>query len=271
MTDILRKIFRKWPKLYKLLSAIYQTVFAPVVSGHAQYYVKYLLFVKRGEVKKLNLYGLVEPKAYNYREWRIGKGKDGAYRRYYLAYYNGKKCFIKIGTNDATVSNELDILSNFKDAEIDFSPKFLVGDFNFANSTVMVAVDFIEGLTKFEIPGNEETFDDICKQFNDILDKLTSNGVVHADIHKGNLMLCNGKLFLLDYGISMIKDKGNKIDYVARPGTFYIKKDGYRIYDDAYSFEQLLNQQGVSGEYKNCINYQNIVKRKGNNVLIVKC
>lgn len=271
MIVLFRKIFGRWPDTYNMLSAFYQISFAPVVSGHAQYYLKYILAVKRKEIEKLKTYGLTDIVPLNHREWRIGKGKDGAFRRYYLAFYKGNKCFVKIGTKDATVSNELDILSSLKDVNIDFSPKYLIGDINFADCTVMVAVEFIDGLTKFEIPESEKSFDNICKQFNGILDKLSSYGVVHADIHEGNLMLCKSKVFLLDYGISMIKKRGNLIDYVARPGTFYITKYEYRIYDDAYSFVQLLSRQEVKEEFKHNLNYQKIVQRIGENVLEIKC
>ena len=74
MIDKFRKIFRKFPALFKVLSRVYQTFVAPIESGHVQYYIKYLFTLKYSEVKKLKYYGFENIKPVNYREWRIGKG-----------------------------------------------------------------------------------------------------------------------------------------------------------------------------------------------------
>lgn len=219
----------------------------PIKSGRYAYYVKYIFAIKHKECEKLNELGILHPTPINFMDWRIGKGKDHAYRRYYLAQYNGQKCFVKIGKNDATVHNEYLTLSQIPSGTFDFSPNLLIGKADFDENTTMLAVEFIEGLQKFTCPTEKSTFENLCKQFLHILDVLESQKLVHADVHKGNLMLCDNKLYLLDYGISMFMNQRNDINYVARPGTFYkIVEDG-RIYDDAYSFTKLIDE--IQTEY----------------------
>ena len=270
MIDKFRKIFRKFPALFKVLSRVYQTFVAPIESGHVQYYIKYLFTLKYSEVKKLKYYGLENIKPVNYREWRIGKGKDHAYRRYYLGKYHGKKCFIKIGKNDATVENECLFGEQFSHAELTFSPNFLIGDSSFDTNTTMVAVEYLEGLQKFTVPTSIEEFSNLCVQFNYILDVLLKNDIVHADIHKGNLMTQNGKLILMDYGISMKKSSGNKIDYNARPGTFYRENLKNRIYDDAFSFVEMIQELNLPDAFISVDEFQKIVSKIGRNYVNVK-
>lgn len=241
--------------LYKPLYYFKYKLVAPIKSGHFLYYMKYTFSLKKIECAKLMLLGIANPKPIHFLDWRIGKGKDHAFRRYYLASYNGKKCFIKIGKNDATVRNEYLTLSKLPKDVIDFSPKILIGKENFDTNTTMLAVEFIEGLEKFTLPKDISTFENLCEQFIHILKVLESQNLVHADIHRGNLMLHNNKLILLDYGISMFKYERNDIDYVARPGTYYRIAEDYRIYDDAYSFTKLIEslQSDFSVETSNML------------------
>ena len=217
--------------------------------------------MKHKEVKRLRDFSLTKAKPVNFLSWRVGKGKDKAYRRYYLAEYNSMKCFVKVGTNDATVKNEYSLLSQFDMSEIGFSPKYLVGSDIFSHNTTMVAVEYIYGLEKFKIPDDIEAFDMLCASFLEILKTLESNNIVHADVHKGNLMLQDDKLILIDYGISMKKEVGNNIDYVARPGTYFTENNGQRKYDDAYSFIKLLEYLDICDEFKKSGKYNEIKNR----------
>ena len=198
-------------------------------------------------------------------DWRIGKGLDNAYRRYYLAVYAGKRCFIKIGTNDATVRNEYQISIEQQGKPFSFSPEYLAGDPAFAKNTVMIAVAFIDGLKEFEIPDTKELFEDICRQFIVILDTLKNRDIVHGDIHKGNLMMNGSTLILMDYGISMIKSKGNQIDYRARPGTFYSYEGSQRVYDDAYSFVKMVEKSSIPRDLLKSKVFLDIQHRIGEN------
>ena len=96
-----------------------------------------------------------------------------------------------------------------------------------------------------------------------ILDELKNRGIVHADIHKGNLMIKNNHLYLLDYGISKVLNDGNTIDYNSRPGTFYVESGNIRTYDDAYSFVETIVGLGASEEFKNIEEFENIKNRVG--------
>ena len=233
-------------------------VLLPIKTGRIRYNICFFIFQERNEKKELEAYGFKRIHAKSVNDWRIGRGKDKAFRRYYTAYKDNKKCFIKIGISDVTVKNEYEIMKSRKD-KFFFSPSFIDGCDNFKKSAVMLAVSYIDGLESFVIPNTTEQFDNICKQFIVILNTLRRNNIIHADIHKGNLMTQNGKLILLDYGISRRLDNSeNRIDYIARPGTFYQEIDGIRIYDDAYSFIQLLNTLGLPDSFKSTFSYKQI-------------
>ncbi len=259
---MIKKILRKMPGLYNCLSAANNRYVQPIRSGHLRYYIKYSVNIKKSEIKKLESYGLVKVKPIMFDQWRIGRGRDGAHRRYYSGSLNGEPCFIKVGYKDATVNNELNVMMN-QDKPFAYSPTLLAGDSNFDEETVMLAMQFIPSMEKFTIPKSKDEFENHCLTFLSILDDLKTRHIIHADIHKGNLMLQGSKLILLDYGISMMMDVGNNIDYISRPGTYYTEKNGIRTYDDSYSFIKTVDEIGIEESFKECISYKEILNRIG--------
>ena len=119
MLDKIKKVLKEIPILNKILILIFRNVINPLISGHLKYYIKYRITIYKQEIIHLKSYGLTEITPYNYKEWRIGKGRDKAYRRYYLAKYGQTKCFIKVGINDATVYNECWFMNKFKNNSFD--------------------------------------------------------------------------------------------------------------------------------------------------------
>lgn len=259
---MIKELLKKMPALYSLASSAYNHLVRPIKSGHLQYYLKYCANVKKYEIRKLKSYGLDNIKPIMFDQWRIGRGRDGAHRRYYSGSLNGESCFIKVGYKDATVNNELNIMMN-QETPFAYSPILLAGASNFDEETVMLAVQFIPSMEQFTIPKTKEQFEDLCQAFLSIADDLKARHIIHADIHKGNLMMKESKLVLLDYGISMMMDTGNNIDYISRPGTYYIEKNGIRTYDDLYSFAKTVEEFGTDESFKECISYKKITDRIG--------
>lgn len=257
----IKHLIKKFRLFYALISFFKYKVWNPLKSGRYAYYLKYIFLIKHLECQKLKDLGIKEPKPFAFMDWRIGKGKDKAFRRYYLGFFQGQKCFVKIGKNDATVYNEFKTLSRLKANIFSFSPKMLIGKEDFDEQTTMVAVEFIEGLSKFTAPDNVASLQKLCSQALKILSELESNNLVHADIHKGNLMVCNDQLFLLDYGISKFINQDNAINYIARPGTFYRNVEDGRIYDDAYSFTKLIESLSLNFPTENIKELQEIYQR----------
>ena len=217
MRQRIKAFLKKVPGLYFLKTKCYE----PMRKGYFRYYFLYLRKDKFIDINGLTSAGITELKPINFTQWRIGKGKDNAFRRYYTGVFQGTKCFIKIGKNDATVKNELEVLRHEGMDTIAFSPKLLTGIGAFAENTAMLAVEYKDDLNPLQVISTKTGFADVCRQFVEILDGLENLGIVHGDIHKGNLMLHKGKLLLLDYGISKICNKPNGINYLHRPGTFY--------------------------------------------------
>ena len=241
------------PLLYPIVFFVKYKIYLPLKRGHVSYYIKYSLFEKRKEIENLIKHGFesIEPMAPC--SWRIGKEKDKAFRRYYTAVLNGKKCFIKVGVKDSTVKNEAEVYNAIKDADIDFIAKPLVIDLCFAEDTVMVSNEFIDGLKSLKSISDYEQFKELCSQFQSVLSRLKALQIVHADIHKANMMLtAQGKLILLDFGISIVGNKQKQVNYRARRGTFFRESpDGTtRVYDDAYSFVKMFETLDLDPSWK---------------------
>ena len=260
MSSLINQL-KKYPILFRPLSKLYWDVFLPIKSGFITYYVKYSLFEKRNDVYRLSWHQIRTPKPFKVRSWRIGKGKDKAFRRYYMGKYRGENCFIKIATNDSTVKNECRLHQHMVSFSFPFTPKILVIDEVFDDNTVMLCQEFQEGLSSYQLPDTVDEFKQYCLDFLNILKALEQAGIIHADIHGGNLMRGKRNLVLLDFGISMAEGVENDVNYLARPGTFFRQEGNERKYDDAYSIICLLERLKIREEWKSLPEYQKVYQR----------
>lgn len=272
MIEKVKAMIRGNKLLYRILAGTYRNTVYLVKCGYAQSMTKYLLKTAGPEKQKLRQMGYTGIKAYKSKTWRIGKGLDGAHRRYYTAFKDGKKVFIKVAMRDATIRNEIELAQYLQGKPLDFICPVVEFTQDFAPQTMMLANAFLDGVSSLELPSDISGFRDICRQFCVMLEQLDKHGVIHADIHKNNLMMINKKrLVLFDFGISMIRGQKNSIDYVARPGTFYTTPaEGQRVYDDAYSFVKQMEAFHLPEEWKATEEYQTIVKAIGSNAATVE-
>lgn len=266
----LRVLIRKFKWIHKPISCFFYYFIYPVHNGYYSFMLKYLFCIKNKEVRALRNYGFTDIKPFKTRAWRIGTERDQAHRRYYTAILEGTTCFIKVALNDSTIGNEIAVAEKLKDKDISFISKIIVVDSNFSGNKQLLATTFTPGLHPIS---EESVYNDIkvvsssklltyCKQMKRILQTLEELKLVHADIHKGNLMLdANDNLILLDFGISKFLDKDNSVQYRYRPGTFYRETDEGRVYDDAYSFISLINRYDTCQDIKNTNEYKAICDR----------
>ena len=271
MIEKMKSFIRKHKLLYRILAGTYRNTIYLVKCGYVKSMIGYLLKTAGPEKKKLRAMGYTKPKAFKSKTWRIGKGLDGAQRRYYTAYKDGKKVFIKVAKFDATIRNEIELAQYLQDYSLDFVCPVVQYEKNFAPDTMMLANAYLDGVSSLKLPENAQDFAGLCDQFLHILQQLDHCGVIHADVHKNNLMLIDEKcLVLFDFGISMIKGQKNSIDYVARPGTFYtMPEQGRRVYDDAYSFVMQMQKLGLPEAWQSIPQYQAIKNAIGHNVGVV--
>ena len=246
-------------KIYHFLSIKYHHI----ISGYTYHKIVYdlLYYMKdKNELKKL---GFNNIKKYKIENWRFGNEKDKVYRRYFTGTYDGKICFVKIAKNDLTIRNEIKIQKLIKKYDFNYSPKtiLIVDNFNFSYS--LLAIEFIENLRTIDEITSKTEFEKFCEDFLKTLKEFEKIGLIHADINKGNLMLCDRGLILFDYGISYCKNINNEINYFDRPGTFYIDKEKTRTYDDAYSFVKLIESYKKFDNYLNSKSYVAIEDRIG--------
>ena len=272
MMEKIKAWIRKNEWLRRICSGVYRNTVYLAKIGYFQSMFRYFLKIAGPEKKKLRSLGFEKIKAYKSKTWRIGKGLDGAMRRYYMACYRGQKVFVKVAKHDATIRNEIAFAEYLQDRTPSFVCPAVLWDRTFAQETMMLAIEFTEGLSSLTLPRDPASFTALCDSFYDILEQLNALQIVHADIHKNNLMRdANGNLVLLDFGISVIRGVENGIDYVARPGTFYrSRREDQRIYDDAWSFLRQMDAFGLPEEWKQTESYRRIEDAVGRNQVVVR-
>ena len=272
MIEKIKKMIRKCKWLYRMLAFTYRNTLYLVKCGYVKSMITYLCKIAGPEKKRLRQMGYAGIKAYKSKTWRTGRGRDGAQRRYYIARKDGQKVFIKVAKGDATIRNEIELAQYLQPYALDFVCPVVEYSREFAPDTMMLVNAFLDDVSSLELPSDVEGFQDVCRQFFEMLEQLDNCGVVHADVHKNNLMMVGKRrLVLFDFGISMIRGQKNSVDYVARPGTFYTTpREDQRIYDDAYSFVMQMERLGLPGEWKKLEEYQHIVDAIGHNAITVQ-
>ena len=260
----LRKVIYRHPSIVNYIRFVYHDIIEGFFNGYYYYILKYLLGVKKTELRELQRKGLSDIKLFNPKTWRRGKGIDKAHRRYYIANYKGHPCFVKIAENDKTLQNEIDVAERIKGNNWTFTPLALLIDTSFLNRRKLLVISYEEGLHRIPDNVSAEELKSYCASFLQIHNKLVNAKLIHADIHCGNLMLnAQNHLVLLDFGISKFLDNTNNVDYIARPGTFYQKTEKGRIYDDAYSFLCMIEKYSESSKILDSEEYNDIKKRVG--------
>lgn len=239
----LRTTIYKHPRLVRFIRFIYHDVYEGITKGYFWYMFCYFLRTKKSEIEQLEKMGFSNIEPYKSRTWRRGDELDHAHRRYYSATFSGQPCFIKVAENDKTIQNEIVVANRIKNEKWEFVPTTFLTESNFIEKRKMLAISFETGLHSIPDDISQEDLLRLCAEFLQIHKLLVGARLVHADIHRGNLMLdSNNHLKLLDFGISKFLDADNDVDYVARPGTFYQKTASGRIYDDAYSFLKMIEK-----------------------------
>ncbi len=268
--SFLAKATSKFTVLHRVLSWIYRTFVLPFSSGYAKRMLWYTLRVKGKEIKALREQGFRGLHPYETHSWRWGMGKDNAFRRYYRGELDGERVFVKVAVNDSTVKNEVKLAEYLRPFNYPFLIKTVKTDYAFMGNMQMMSILFVDGLHRLTAPETEDTFEGYCREFSDILKAFGEIGIIHADIHPGNLMLGgDGRLIVLDFGISSIVGQENDVDYIARCGTHYREENGIRIYDDAYSFVKMTEKMNLPQNWLDTEAFQNIKEQIGMNVIRV--
>ena len=262
MFDNLKKRLKKYPKIRKTLRTIINYTYVYVKNGYYKNMLLYFVKYRNSEKRALKKYGFRKSKIHNTHFWRYNDGTDRVYRRYYSAFLNDKKVFVKICKNDSTAQNEIKIYKYLASFDIPFLLKAESHSLDFNKGYSMLSLDFCTNLKPFAIPSTVDEFSNYCRQFLAIIGELNKIKLLHADIHKNNLVLNDkDELCLLDFGISISQNVENSVNYLARPGTYYIQNDNIRIYDDAYSFVKMVEQLNPRKEFLECDEYKQVCEK----------
>lgn len=218
----------------------------------------YFLLEHHKYIAKLKSYGLMNIRTYRikfwYRDlWTPRKNWADSYiKKYYATELKGKKCFAKTMTRGIVAQREIFINSYITKCNLDFVPKLLLSDENYDTSISLMVIEFIEGLREFTLPKDETTFEAVCAEFEHIHKCLRVADIIHGDLCRYNLLLDeNNHIFLIDFGLTWVPGSENyPIDYRRHRGASYIDAGCSRIYDNAYSFLNMLDTCGISNTFK---------------------
>ena len=216
-------------------------------------------------VKRLMEYGLLDPQPYQTDRWYIGDDHEGTIRKYYQAVYCGESCFVKLAQNDSTICNEIFVNQYATKHSLAFVPQTLLCDMAYDIDTSLLVTQFRANLRKFTIPEDIVQFERYCMNFLDIHCEMEKYEMVHGDISDSNLLLDDSQqMVLTDFGIGRVTGAEKyMIDYIAHDGNYYINKGNMRIYDDAYSYIQMLEACGIPLNFKEIRAYRCIFERIG--------
>lgn len=127
--------------------------------------MRYLYKDRKNDITGLKRYKFQEIQQFEPKTWRYGKGKDNAYRRYYIAQLEGEKYFIKIAENDETVRNEIKIQKYLHTMKFKHTPECKIADSSFNETQTMMAISYIEDLYLISKPTNLNSLDVLCNEF----------------------------------------------------------------------------------------------------------
>lgn len=237
----------------------------------------YFIFCHRKAVSRLSLHGLTDIRAFQISLWYMGRSKKGTLLRFfYTAQLNGQKCFVKVATNDKTIKREIFINKYIAQTGLSFVPKLLLSDEAYADNTVLLVTELLLNTSKFKLPKNEQDFESLCREFECIHESLRKLDIIHGDINASNIILDqDNHIILIDFGISWAP--GSEIypeDHINNPGTYYqssiTNSDSIRIYDNAFSFLEMLKDCDISFAFTNKECYKRIERLVGTHTYTVR-
>ena len=134
--------------------------------------------------------------------------KKGAEGNIYLSYWGKNRALLKIRLAKPYRNNILDfnirkhrtileseMISHVKSLGI-YSPLIYFVDIK----TCMIVMQYIDGVLVKNLPDNQII--DICKGLGEISGDLHKNGIMHGDLTTSNFILCDNKIFVIDFGLA---------------------------------------------------------------------
>ena len=174
--------------------------------------------------------------------------------KYFKAYdTGGKRFFVKIKSKDSILfENEtLDYISLRDSGEINFYPKIVDSDTSNFNYNIY------ENIEAYKI--NKKSFGMILlNQIKEILIFLKDSQIIHRDIRPHNILVREGKIFLLDFEHCVVKGRSIRDDSMLN--KYY--SPGLNTWDDAFSFKSIIEKYCCE-DFKNHAIYNQICSLVG--------
>lgn len=95
---------------------------------------------------------------------------------------------------------------------------------------------------------------DICEEIGEKIALMHNSGIVHGDLTTSNMILCKGKVYLIDFGLSYFTDKIEDMAVDLHLLKQALESKHYKIFEKAFK----LMMEGYKSKSKN---YSEIKKR----------
>lgn len=148
--------------------------------------------------------------------------KQGAEAILYLDEIEGKKVLVKerikkeyridqidLKLRKDRTREEVKLLTEARKMGV-LTPKIFEVDYN----NFKITMEFVEGkrLKEFFYEASEEEIKKICFEVGRLIGKLHSSGIIHGDLTTSNMILKNGEIYFIDFGLGFfskrIEDQG---------------------------------------------------------------
>lgn len=154
---------------------------------------------------------------------------------YYILSLNEKKYFAKQLISDdedlkLQLKNEIGIYNNLK--KYDFLPQIIMYE---DVKEFYIVYDYINGTRIDEEKNNKEILNYLL-ELTDILIKLHSNNIIHCDIKPSNILICDNKVKLIDYGNSRFINEVTEYGSRRYCSVEQLRKKNITEWFDIYSF-----------------------------------
>ena len=174
--------------------------------------------------------------------------------KYFKIYDTGGNCFfVKMKSKDSVCfeSETLDYISLRDSGKINFYPKII------ESNTSDFSYNIYENIEADKI--SRKSFGLIfLNQIKEILIFLRDNQIIHRDIRPHNILVREGKIFLLDFEHCVVKGKSISNDTMLN--KYY--SPGLTIWDDAFSFKGIIEKYCCE-DFKNHAIYNQICSLVG--------
>ena len=124
-----------------------------------------------------------------------------------------------------------------------------------------IEMEFIDGKLLKDVLDNLRNRNEVCEQIGEEIAKLHDKDIIHGDITTSNMILKDGKVYFIDFGLGFfskkIEDKSVDLHLLKQA----LESKHYKHFKE--SFENVLEGYKKSRDYKEVLERLNKVEKRG--------